>query len=277
MDELDVALGFASLADDMKFVRPILNEGYVEFPFYVYFLSICRHFSHYITPYDNRTSYQVQDGRHPTVEMGLLVSGRTFTPNSLSLNTSSTSTGILHFITGPNMSGKSSFLRQTALISILAQTGSYVPASSATLGIVDRVFSRVGASDDLTRDKSTFMVEMLESAEILKRATSRSLVIMDEVGRGTTTKDGMAIAFATVAYLVGEKKCRCLFASHFHEVADMLAYTEGNVRSETFPAVDFYCTDVDVLEVRISTIFMILLILILTHIEREESSHIHTD
>jgi len=107
----------------------------------------------------------------------------------------------LHVITGPNMSGKSSLLRQTALITILAQVGSFVPADRAEVGLVDKVFSRVGGKDDLYRDRSTFMVEMLESAEILRRATSRSLVIMDEVGRGTTIKDGIAIAFASIHHL----------------------------------------------------------------------------
>lgn len=114
----------------------------------------------------------VKNGRHPTVELGLLEAGRTFTPNSLELS----STSRLHIITGPNMAGKSTFLRQTALIAILAQTGSFVPADSANIGIVDKLFSRVGAKDDLFHDRSTFMVEMLETAEILRRATPRSLV-----------------------------------------------------------------------------------------------------
>jgi DNA mismatch repair ATPase MutS len=143
------------------------------------------------------------------------------------------------------MSGKSSLLRQTALIAILAQVGSFVPASSATIGIVDKVFSRVGAKDDIYRDRSTFMVEMLETAEILRRATEKSLVIMDEVGRGTTVKDGIAIAFATIWYLVNVNRSRSLFATHLHEVADMLGYSEELKTSETFPEIGFYCTDVD--------------------------------
>lgn len=118
------------------------------------------------------TTYHVVNGRHPTVELGLLSSGRVFTPNTVEMTPKSN----LHIITGPNMAGKSTLLRQTALIAILAQTGSFVPADSATIGIVDRLFSRVGAKDDLFHDRSTFMVEMLETAEILNRATPRSLV-----------------------------------------------------------------------------------------------------
>lgn len=117
-------------------------------------------------------SYQITNGRHPTVELGLMTTGRHFTPNTITLGPQSN----MHIITGPNMAGKSTLLRQTALITILAQTGSFVPADSAVVGVVDRLFSRVGAKDDLFRDRSTFMVEMLETSEILKRATSRSLV-----------------------------------------------------------------------------------------------------
>lgn len=189
--------------------------------------------------------YNVVNGRHPTVELGLLTAGRNFIPNTVNMDSSHR----LHLITGPNMSGKSSLLRQTALISILAQVGAFVPADYAELGLVDKVFSRVGAKDDLFRDRSTFMVEMLESAEILRRATPRSLVIMDEVGRGTTIKDGMAIAFATVHHLHGVSQCRALFATHFHELADMLGFDELDKLSSTYPGVGFYCTDVDELEV----------------------------
>ncbi|KAF9513052.1 hypothetical protein BS47DRAFT_1372653 [Hydnum rufescens UP504] len=219
LDELDVALGFANLAADMNFVRPTLNDS---------------------------TSYHVVNGRHPTVELGLLDQGRVFTPNTVLIN----ETSRLHIITGPNMSGKSSLLRQTALIAILAQVGSFVPADHAELGLVDKVFSRVGAKDDLYRDRSTFMVEMLETAEILRRATHRSLVIMDEVGRGTTVKDGMAIAFATVHHLYHINKCRALFATHFHEVADMLGYSETTkgAKSDSFRNIGFFCTGLDELE-----------------------------
>lgn len=178
--------------------------------------------------------------------MGLLNAGRNFVPNNVTLN----DTQRLHIITGPNMSGKSSLLRQTALIAILAQVGAFVPADRAELGLVDKVFSRVGAKDDLYRDRSTFMVEMLESAEILRRATSRSLVIMDEVGRGTTIKDGIAIAFASIHHLYHVSKCRVLFATHFHEVADMLGFSESESSSASYPEVGFYCTDLDELAVR---------------------------
>jgi DNA mismatch repair ATPase MutS len=123
-------------------------------------------------PFLFSSSYDVVNGRHPAVELGLLTSGRVFTPNSIHLRPESR----LHIITGPNMAGKSTLLRQTALIAILAQTGSFVPAERATIGVIDRLFSRIGAKDDLFRDRSTFMVEMLETAEILKHATPRSLV-----------------------------------------------------------------------------------------------------
>ena len=121
-------------------------------------------------------------------------------------------------VTGPNMAGKSTFLRQNALIAVLAQMGSYVPARHAHIGVVDRLFSRVGASDDLARGRSTFMVEMVETAGILNQATDRSLVILDEIGRGTATFDGLSIAWATVEYLHDVSKCRALFATHYHEM-----------------------------------------------------------
>ncbi|KAG1755072.1 muts domain V-domain-containing protein [Suillus paluster] len=214
MDELDVTLGFASLAAEMRFTRPVITDD---------------------------TTYEVTNGRHPTVELGLLTSGRVFTPNSVALESASR----LHIITGPNMAGKSTFLRQAALIAILAQTGSFVPADHAIIGVVDKLFSRVGAKDDLFRDRSTFMVEMLETAEILRRATSKSLVIMDEVGRGTTVKDGLAIAFAAVHHLVTQNQCRALFATHFHELADMLGYSDNHRGGGVFQEVGFFCTDVD--------------------------------
>ncbi|KAG5648136.1 hypothetical protein DXG03_006090 [Asterophora parasitica] len=141
------------------------------------------------------------------------------------------------------MAGKSTLLRQTALITILGQSGSFVPADFATIGVVDKLFSRVGAKDDLFHDRSTFMVEMLETAEILRRATPKSLVIMDEVGRGTTVTDGLAIAYATLHHLVTQNKCRALFATHFHELSDMLGYP--NQSGGIFESVDFFCTDVD--------------------------------
>ncbi|KAI0778013.1 muts domain V-domain-containing protein [Trametes elegans] len=218
VDELDVTLAFANLAAEMRFVRPIVDDS---------------------------TSYHVVNGRHPTVELGLLTSGRGFTPNTVTF----TSESQLHIITGPNMAGKSTLLRQTALIAILAQTGSFVPAEHAEVGIVDRVFSRVGAKDDLFRDRSTFMVEMLEASDILRRATPRSLVIMDEVGRGTTVEDGLAIAFGAVHHLLAVNGCRAMFATHFHELADMLGYDSASHRGQgPFSKVAFYCTDVDEIE-----------------------------
>ncbi|KAH9946837.1 muts domain V-domain-containing protein [Amylocystis lapponica] len=215
LDELDVTVAFANLASEMKWVRPTLNES---------------------------MSYHVLNSRHPTVELGLLTAGRVFTPNTLSFTPDSH----LHVITGPNMAGKSTLLRQTALLVILAQAGSFVPADSAEVGIVDRVFSRVGAKDDLFRDRSTFMVEMLETSEILRRATPNSLVIMDEVGRGTTVDDGLAVAFAAVHHLLSVNRCRALFATHFHELADMLGYSNDSHKGQgAFANVSFYCTDVD--------------------------------
>ncbi|KAF9499857.1 hypothetical protein BDN71DRAFT_1480497 [Pleurotus eryngii] len=216
VDELDVTLGFAQLAKEMNFVRPEIRDDH---------------------------SYYVENGRHPTVELGLLTSGRVFTPNTTQMTPESR----LHIITGPNMAGKSTLLRQTALIAILAQTGSFVPADSATIGLVDQLFSRVGAKDDLFHGRSTFMVEMMETAEILRKATPRSLVIMDEVGRGTTVKDGLAIAFATIHHLLTVNRCRALFATHFHELADMLGYTgqqENPAGSGVFKDVTFFHSDV---------------------------------
>lgn len=173
-----------------------------------------------------------------------------FTPNSLSMTDNSR----LQIITGPNMAGKSTLLRQTALVSLLAQAGSFVPADYACLGIVDKLFSRIGAKDDLFHDRSTFMVEMLETAEILRRATDRSLVIMDEVGRGTTIKDGLALAYATVYHLATVNRSRTLFATHFTELSDMMGYSDGSVGiSPPFEMVSFSCTDVDETEVSTTT------------------------
>ncbi|MBT5570019.1 MAG: DNA mismatch repair protein MutS, partial [Alphaproteobacteria bacterium] len=129
--------------------------------------------------------------------------------------------GRLWLVTGPNMAGKSTFLRQNALIAILAQIGSFVPATSATIGVVDRLFSRVGAADDLARGRSTFMVEMVEAAAILNQAGPRALVILDEIGRGTATFDGLSIAWATVEHLHEVNGCRTLFATHFHELTKL--------------------------------------------------------
>ncbi len=166
------------------------------------------------------TVFEVTDGRHPVVEAHLPTGE--FIPNDTKISAEQND-GIPSFnlITGPNMAGKSTYLRQNALIALLAQTGSYVPAVKAKLGIVDRIFCRVGASDNLAKGESTFLVEMTETANILRAATSRSLVIMDEVGRGTSTEDGLAIARAVSEFLLDSIKCKTLFATHYHELTRM--------------------------------------------------------
>ncbi|ERF72245.1 hypothetical protein EPUS_02132 [Endocarpon pusillum Z07020] len=204
LDELDVACSFATLADEQSWSRPKLNPG---------------------------TEHKVIGGRHPTVKLGLEEQGRTFVSNDLFLGPKER----IWLVTGPNMAGKSTFLRQNALISILAQVGSYVPAEYAEIGIVDQVFSRIGAADDLFRDQSTFMVEMLETAAILRHATPKSFVIMDEVGRGTTPEDGIAVGYACLHHLYHINMCRTLFATHFHALADM---------TQDFQSLGRYCTDV---------------------------------
>ena len=157
---------------------------------------------------------EMVSGRHPIVERALRDTGERFIANDLSVGPSDR----LWLITGPNMGGKSTFLRQTALIAVLAQAGAFVPAARATVGIVDRLFSRVGASDNLARGRSTFMVEMVETAAILVLATPKSLVILDEIGRGTSTYDGLAIAWAVVEAMHDQARCRTLFATHYHEL-----------------------------------------------------------
>lgn len=204
IDELDIACSFATLAQEQSLVRPIMNLG---------------------------LNHKIVGGRHPTVTLGLEEQGRSFVSNDLFLGDHQR----MWLVTGPNMGGKSTFLRQNALISILAQVGSYVPAQHAEIGIVDQIFSRIGAADDLFRDQSTFMVEMLETAAILKHATSRSFVIMDEVGRGTTPEDGTAIAYACLHHLHYVNNCRTLFATHFHALADM---------TQEFEKLGRYCTDI---------------------------------
>jgi DNA mismatch repair protein MutS len=185
---LDVAAALAELAASQNYVRPVLSE---------------------------EPAFAVQGGRHPVVEAALQRQGGTgFVPNDCDLGLSRR----LWLLTGPNMAGKSTFLRQNALIAVMAQAGSFVPAKEATIGIVDRLFSRVGAADDLARGRSTFMVEMVETAAILNQATARSLVILDEIGRGTATFDGLSIAWATLEHLHDVNKCRALFATHFHEL-----------------------------------------------------------
>lgn len=158
--------------------------------------------------------FAVEGGRHPVVEAAVAGTGERFVANDCRLEPDRR----LWLVTGPNMGGKSTFLRQNAIIAVLAQTGGYVPATTARLGLVDRLFSRVGASDNLARGRSTFMVEMVETAAILAQATERSLVILDEVGRGTSTYDGLAIAWAVVEAVHDMNRCRCLFATHYHEL-----------------------------------------------------------
>jgi len=175
--------------------------------------------------------FQVEAGRHPVVEDALKAGGARFVANDCRLSEESR----LWLVTGPNMGGKSTFLRQNALIILLAQAGSWVPAARATLGLVDRLFSRVGASDNLARGRSTFMVEMVETAAILSQATASSFVILDEVGRGTSTYDGLAIAWAVVEAIHDRSKCRCLFATHYHELTRLAERLDGlslhNVRA----------------------------------------------
>jgi len=165
-------------------------------------------------------AFQVEGGRHPVVEAALAASQEVgFVANDCALDEA----GRIWLVTGPNMAGKSTFLRQNALIAVLAQMGSYVPATAARIGVVDRLFSRVGAADDLARGRSTFMVEMVETAVILNQATPRSLVILDEIGRGTATFDGLSIAWACVERLHEENRCRALFATHYHELTSLAA------------------------------------------------------
>ena len=163
------------------------------------------------------TGLDIEGGRHPVAEALLEAEGRAFVPNDCRMGEADR----IWLLTGPNMAGKSTFLKQVALIVLMAQVGSFVPAARARIGVVDKLFSRVGASDDLAAGRSTFMVEMLETAAILNQATGRSLVILDEVGRGTSTHDGLAIAQACMEYLHDVVGCRTLFATHFHELADV--------------------------------------------------------
>ena len=172
---------------------------------------------------DSSPVLEIIGGRHPVVEAALAKSGERFIANDCALAHENR----LWLIGGPNMGGKSTFLRQNALIVLMAQAGCYVPAESARIGLVDRLFSRVGASDNLARGRSTFMVEMVETAAILAQATERSFVILDEVGRGTSTFDGMALAWAVVEAVHSQIKCRCLFATHYHELARLAESCEA--------------------------------------------------
>jgi len=171
-------------------------------------------------------SFVITGGRHPVVEAALSKSGTPFVANDCALSPDKDGAAIT-LLTGPNMAGKSTWLRQNALIAILAQMGGFVPADSAKIGLVSQVFSRVGASDDLARGRSTFMVEMVETATILNQADDRALVILDEIGRGTATYDGLSIAWATLEHLHEVNRCRALFATHYHEMTSLSAKLDG--------------------------------------------------
>ena len=198
---LDVATALAKLAVDDNYVRPEV---------------------------DGSLGFAIEGGRHPVVEQALRRDGQPFIANGCDLSPPQAvegrgGAGQIWLITGPNMAGKSTFLRQNALIALMAQTGSFVPATRARIGIVDRLFSRVGAADDLARGRSTFMVEMVETAVILNQASERSLVILDEIGRGTATFDGLSIAWAAIEHLHEANRCRALFATHYHELTALSA------------------------------------------------------
>jgi DNA mismatch repair protein MutS len=174
---------------------------------------------------DQSKAFEIKGGRHPVVEQAIKRSGQgSFIANHCDLSSDGKRVWLL---TGPNMAGKSTYLRQNALIAILAQMGSYVPAEAAHIGVIDRLFSRVGAADDLARGRSTFMVEMIETATILNQATENSLVILDEIGRGTATFDGLSIAWSTLEYLHDASKCRALFATHYHELTALADRLDG--------------------------------------------------
>ena len=194
---LDVVVSFATVAEDMNYVKPEVDESGI---------------------------IDIKDGRHPVIEK--MCSAGEFVPNDTYLDKNDNRLAI---ITGPNMAGKSTYMRQVALITLMAQIGSYVPASSAKIGVVDKIFTRVGASDDLSMGQSTFMVEMMEVATILKEATANSLVILDEIGRGTSTYDGLSIAWAVAEYIADKTECgaKTLFATHYHELTELEEKVEG--------------------------------------------------
>jgi len=187
---------------------------------------------------NNSKDFEIVNGRHPVVENSLKrTSENSFIPNSCDLTCKKIDANIW-LITGPNMAGKSTFLRQNAILVILAQIGSFVPAKSAKIGIVDQLFSRIGASDDLAKGHSTFMMEMVETASILNQATNKSLVILDEIGRGTSTFDGLSIAWATLEYLHEKNKCRGLFATHYHELTTLSKNLE-NITNATVTVKEY--------------------------------------
>lgn len=194
---LDVLTSFAQVAEDMNYCMPeVDNNGIID----------------------------IKEGRHPVIEK-MLGTGN-FVPNDTYLDKNENRLAV---ITGPNMAGKSTYMRQVALIALMAQVGSFVPATQAKIGVVDKIFTRVGASDDLSMGQSTFMVEMMEVATILKEATQNSLVILDEIGRGTSTYDGLSIAWAVAEYIADTEKCgaKTLFATHYHELIELADKQEG--------------------------------------------------
>jgi DNA mismatch repair protein MutS len=193
LERVDVLCGLAEVADKMRYVKPNITE-------------------------DGRLL--IEDARHPVIEK--MLTGERFVPNGIELDNE---TRQIMIITGPNMAGKSTILRQVALVVLMAQIGSFVPAESASISIVDRIFTRVGALDNLSRGESTFLVEMQETAGILNTATERSLIILDEIGRGTSTFDGLSIAWAVAEYLhnLKGKGVKTIFATHYHELIDLAA------------------------------------------------------
>jgi DNA mismatch repair protein MutS len=192
--EVDVAAALAELSVKRNWTRPLIDAS---------------------------LNFRIEGGRHPVVEAALKTAGEPFVANDCDLSGEAGEGGRIAIVTGPNMAGKSTYLRQNALIALIAQMGSHVPAARAHIGIVDRLFSRVGAADDLARGRSTFMVEMVETAAILNQASERSLVILDEIGRGTATFDGLSIAMACVEHLNAVNRSRALFATHFHELTGL--------------------------------------------------------
>jgi len=198
LSEIDLSAAFADLAAAEDWVEPTVDQSH---------------------------AFEIEGGRHPVVEAALKRQGEPFIANDCALTAGPTPA--IWLLTGPNMAGKSTFLRQNALIALLAQAGSFVPARRAHIGLVSQLFSRVGAADDLARGRSTFMVEMVETAAILNQADSRALVILDEIGRGTATYDGLSIAWAVMEHLHGVNRCRALFATHYHEMTALSAKLEG--------------------------------------------------
>ncbi|MDZ4135570.1 MAG: DNA mismatch repair protein MutS, partial [Paracoccaceae bacterium] len=197
--EIDLSAAFADLAASESWVEPCVDDSH---------------------------AFEITAGRHPVVEQALRrQSGAPFVANDCVLTPDATPA--IWLLTGPNMAGKSTFLRQNAIIALLAQAGSYVPAAAAHIGLVSQLFSRVGASDDLARGRSTFMVEMVETAAILNQADDRALVILDEIGRGTATYDGLSIAWATLEHLHAANRCRAIFATHYHEMTGLACKLPG--------------------------------------------------